>query len=309
MNRITCIFITLLTIFISSHSISQEGEVGVIFRDLDASQTQADSPELAMFTSLATSRPIKSFSWKPVVTSSTHYGNGRGQPSNTRKIFWACINLQTGYRHPNSAFTITEHEYTPNSGGHNHDDANRPTGSWYPLSGNSGSDGWWETSYDPSEIGGEETFRLHCQPPNLSGSSAVWTIFLEFPNLMPLTTGTNYELVGSTSTHFDSHYGEKATLNAIENLANDMASRYPGLKLRINDMSLEYGGLFDLPADWTRRSTDKTKNGHGSHRFGIDVDISKTNLSAAMVSTFHNRVYANGFLWGYESGHLHFRMP
>lgn len=41
--------------------------------------------------------------------------------------------------------------------------------------------------------------------------------------------------------------------------------------LGINDMSLEWGGMFDLNGEWW--VYDTTGNGHMSHREGMSVDI------------------------------------
>jgi len=107
------------------------------------------------------------------------------------------------------------------------------------------------------------------------------TLRVYVPNLILLEEGINYELVGApdnyddtndpcrpnppTSLHYDNHYGTQNLINAIVNIADDYARLNEGIRLRINDMSLVYGGLFDTNNNW--------RIPHRSHREGHHVDI------------------------------------
>jgi hypothetical protein len=106
-------------------------------------------------------------------------------------------------------------------------------------------------------------------------------------DLFELGAGTTYELVGNpdnhsgtndpcrpvapTSVHYDNHYGTRALLGAVQNIAASYDSLHPGIWLRINDMSLEYGGLFDVNNNW--------RTPHGEHRVGKNADIGFTGLN------------------------------
>jgi hypothetical protein len=106
-------------------------------------------------------------------------------------------------------------------------------------------------------------------------------------DLSEIGTGTTYELVGNpdnpsgtndpcrpippASLHYRNHYGTLPLLTAIQNIATSYDSLHPGIRLRINDMSLEYGGLFDLGNNWMRP--------HGEHRRGINADIGFSGIS------------------------------
>jgi murein endopeptidase len=100
--------------------------------------------------------------------------------------------------------------------------------------------------------------------------------------LKELTVGQNYVLVGApnssdpcrpvppTSLHFNNHFGTSGLNNAIKKIAKEYAALNAGIKLRINDMSLEYGGLFDVRNNWS--------SPHKGHRKGLNVDIGFSGL-------------------------------
>lgn len=44
--------------------------------------------------------------------------------------------------------------------------------------------------------------------------------------------------------------------------------------LVISDMSVPYGGLFDVGGDWTPSYSGQSSEGHSSHRIGVDIDLS-----------------------------------
>jgi len=75
----------------------------------------------------------------------------------------------------------------------------------------------------------------------------------------------NYDLIGVTDTHSDNHYGTVSMNGSLVSLADSYANAFPGQRLAYNDMSLEYGGLFDINGTWAPP--------HSSHRFGVDADL------------------------------------
>jgi len=108
------------------------------------------------------------------------------------------------------------------------------------------------------------------------------------PNLVELGFGEHYELVGTpnnhagtndpcrrpppTSQHFENHFGTQALLTAIQTIAASYSSLHAGIRLRINDMSLEFGGLFDANNNWNVP--------HREHRKGINGDIGTTGIDS-----------------------------
>ena len=112
-------------------------------------------------------------------------------------------------------------------------------------------------------------------------------ITVRVPNLVELGGGPNYELVGApsnhagtndscrptvpTSEHEANHYGTQAMVDALENIVDDYAQINAGVRLRMNDISLEYGGLFDTGNDW--------QNGHAEHRIGNQADVGDDGIN------------------------------
>jgi len=115
------------------------------------------------------------------------------------------------------------------------------------------------------------------------------SIVERIPDLVQLDENSDYyELVGSplnntntndpcrppeslTSLHNINHFGTQALLTAIQNIATEYNTLHPNKKLRINDMSIEYGGKFDISNNW--------RGGHSSHRLGTNADIGFTVIN------------------------------
>jgi hypothetical protein len=105
--------------------------------------------------------------------------------------------------------------------------------------------------------------------------------------LVRLPAGAKYVRIGSEPKHNpgysdpedpedSNHWGTPTMITQLTSLAQIWrdevttgagCSGGPVPKLRINDISLELGGLFDLNGQWT------ASLGHSSHRHGTDVDI------------------------------------
>ena len=85
----------------------------------------------------------------------------------------------------------------------------------------------------------------------------------------------NYILVGSTLSHPSNHYGVPEFVSVIRDLAKKYKELYGG-RLRINDISLIYGGIFDINGDW--------RPPHKEHRDGRSVDISKRSYEGGTVT-------------------------
>jgi hypothetical protein len=111
-------------------------------------------------------------------------------------------------------------------------------------------------------------------------------IIEQIPNLVELGEGNNYELVGAPqnhsgtndpcrptppgSQHSINHFGTQQLITIIQNIADDYASLHPGIRIRVNDISLDNGGLFDVNNNWS--------NPHQSHRMGTNADIGFTGI-------------------------------
>jgi hypothetical protein len=91
---------------------------------------------------------------------------------------------------------------------------------------------------------------------------------IRVPGLSPLGPSPNYVLIGSTGKHPDNHYGTADVNQRLVALANEYRAR-TGDRLYLNDMSLAYGGQFDIAGTWTAP--------HAEHRNGRSADIAATS--------------------------------
>jgi len=114
---------------------------------------------------------------------------------------------------------------------------------------------------------------------------AVKKIRTAVPGLVGLSPGNHYVLVGTpndydqtddpcqhnrpTSMHYGNHYGVRGLVQHLQAIADGYDSLYPGIRLRINDMSLVWGGHFDINNNW--------QGDHAEHRIGWNADVDYLN--------------------------------
>lgn len=172
--------------------------------------------------------------------------------------------------------------------------------------------GRFELAYWPSELGGIETINvLDLADATLNAKAP---ISLSFSGLASLSAGENapWELYdsgsGGRNTHdwSDAYWGTPELIAAIKILArNYVASKAgPNAKLKVNDMSLPKGGMFDLDAAWSQQS------GHIGHKLGLEVDISEklSNLEFGELVTDQGFWIENRTLWIKEKTHYHLNL-
>lgn len=61
------------------------------------------------------------------------------------------------------------------------------------------------------------------------------------------------------------HFGTRVFVSQLKNVASQYRTAYPEAMLAINDMSLTWGGLFDIGASWAPP--------HRTHRLGNTADV------------------------------------
>jgi hypothetical protein len=131
-----------------------------------------------------------------------------------------------------------------------------------------------------SEFGGEYYVEASLESNSSVKDKADLTV--RVPELEPLQSNSiYYELIGTPdnyycqnrpiSKHFSNHYGTRKLITAIKNVAEEYALNNDGTKILINDMSLVFGGRFDIFNNWTGE--------HAEHREGLNVDISFKGLN------------------------------
>lgn len=104
--------------------------------------------------------------------------------------------------------------------------------------------------------------------------------------LYDLASSSDYQLVGATADHSQNHWGSANVVLAIPAIMQQFKAE-TGLTPEVNDMSLGWGGTFDLgPAYatancpvwaaqyWTNVCV------HAEHRTGLNVDVPKAPLGA-----------------------------
>jgi hypothetical protein len=125
--------------------------------------------------------------------------------------------------------------------------------------------------YNSGEVAGTERIIAEVLDGNGSVSSTQSvSVDVKVPDLVSLGGFISYQLVGSLDAHPANHYGTASTVTNAGNVA-DAYYVATGELLGINDMSLVWGGLFDINGDWSTP--------HGSHRKGMSVDIDLCALS------------------------------
>ncbi|MBI4822797.1 MAG: hypothetical protein HY805_00990 [Nitrospirae bacterium] len=172
----------------------------------------------------------------------------------------------------------------PYSGGHNHHDVLRPHGKLNGKDSETVNFYSGETSqtvkYTSSEIAGKEEIIAKIDGKEVGKVS----IDVKVPGLEPMPAYTLiYQLTGGGDRmphHSDNHYGTKSTRENMILVARDFYKQFKA-KLGINDMSLVWGGLFDLCDTWNPadRCSLAPNRGHFSHRKGTSVDIDRNALS------------------------------
>lgn len=201
-------------------------------------------------------------------------------------------NCSGGVTIPNADVTL-DYTAVPYSGGHNHHDKTRPNGIFNlaavnytsepngitPLRVNTGSTGTAIVKYTAPQVAGQTKVTMTCTLPDGSTcESRDATVDIGVSGLSQLPLSTQYDLVGAEPFlfHLENHYGTPALNQALIKLAEAYITRYPGNKLKYNDMSLPQGGLFDCFESPGCASAGGTpwSPPHKGHRLGMDADLS-----------------------------------
>ena len=151
-------------------------------------------------------------------------------------------------------------EPVANSGGHSHD-GNRPKGSItpavIPLTNTKTSD---TATYTSNVVSGEERIIATVT----GGDESQAKIKVRVRTLGEMGESSAWKLTGQTTIHPVNHYGTYTVVGIIGNMAADYYEE-TGIAIGINDMSLPWGGLFDINNNWSTP--------HSLHRVGKSVDV------------------------------------
>ncbi len=188
---------------------------------------------------------------------------------------------------------------TVEAGGHLHDSSRRRTGSFeqprpYPESGppittttctvkaaafDDQGMGRCDVTFYASEIGGIET--IVARAPGFSDARAQVAIQVAGLRAFRAFPSDTWRFAGALAgRHTDNHWATAHTIAQAALMATDYFVTKKAV-MQINDMSLPFGGMFDICGTWNRRDTcaNAPKGGHASHRQGTSVDV---NLNACI---------------------------
>jgi hypothetical protein len=168
-----------------------------------------------------------------------------------------------------AALDVTlRNDFEAASGGHMHQAADRPGFGRFTLaSGRTDPQGQFSTDFIPDVVGGVERLTAVVSGQG-QGVTAMTEINTRVVGLIQLVPGANVELGGATSAHPSNTFGTAFAIGKIVILA-DTFFQATGVKIPYNDMSLEFGGVFDL----NNAFSPSEKPGHLGHRCGTEVDV------------------------------------
>jgi hypothetical protein len=138
-----------------------------------------------------------------------------------------------------------------------------------------------------SEFGGK--YILEAALESNSSIKDTVHIIVKVPELVELESNTSiYELVGTPdnysltndpcratppkSKHYFNHFGTQNLIASLINISSEYNKKYLSIRLRVNDMSLKYGGLFDWINNW--------ESPHKLHRLGKNADVGFTGIDS-----------------------------
>jgi hypothetical protein len=255
-------------------------------------------------------------------------------PEGTATVSVLAIDVQ-GNPLPNYAVRLeaTAPQYTAepcnDCGGHSHD-GTRPVGNFVSAvnvvlggttEGATGPAGEAFTlRYKIDAFGGRD--KIKATAINQPAVTTEQSITVRVPNLSWLPDSPDYVKIGGTAGHRgppnfsppdNNHYGTATrAIQDIQQLARDYHRRFSE-RLMINDMSLPFGGGFDVSGGW-RTDIDQPgcrSRGHCTHRLGTDVDVADRTAGGARVDPawLRGAVRNLGGRFLQERTHFHLTFP
>ncbi|MEO0297386.1 MAG: hypothetical protein ABIN23_08075, partial [candidate division WOR-3 bacterium] len=207
------------------------------------------------------------------------------------------------------------------SGGHDHDtlQGGGPVGVFTYKEGFTNEIGKFVTTYTASEFGGIERIFV-CGNISLPTDTSYEDLTVRIPGLVLLPDEIFYEKAGGTQYHQGApddhnHWGKNYLIDAIYAIALNYVNR-GGEIIRINDISLPYGGEFDICGTWNHRDgcDIAPDGGHSTHRIGENADIrgrggeGRFRMPGAMERIIREvaRAFNLSISYPWEGNHYHF---
>ncbi len=221
-------------------------------------------------------------------------GGAAGQVDTSQVLVWVD---SAGVALPNRSITLALEgvdqagQSADSAYGHWHTGAGgaaKPVGSLGATTVNTGTSGIAAVWYRAGRVSGPVV--LHATSDG--AEPAQDTVLVGVTGLQALEQRQSDTLIGQTTIHPINHYGILTMTTGLDALADSLHERFNDT-LYINDMSLPFGGVFDIDANWTRD--------HNEHRAGRDADI-RTNGAGGL--TLEERTYVWD-LWERLGGTVH----
>lgn len=262
MNR--CKWLGLpLSLFAAGHVSAQD--VRVI---AEPARAQDASSGASPFNGLSDLPADVDFTLEPLYPARNNQARARIE------LLYSCVPESGGGRIVPCFITLDEPVARENSGGHHagHLDG-RPTGRHSSVSGwVDETDGYFRSTYSASEIGGVVDVTIHCNTWVGACRDGKVTFGVAVQDLEHIGVGAGYWLEGAKPPHPSNHWGHPNFVAALRALAASYRNAYPDAPdLHFNDISLEYGGIFDV-ATPTETGYDWTVP-HREHRVGRNLDM------------------------------------
>ncbi len=260
---------------------------------------QEDTTKLGEKEAVVLRQSLKIDMTEPFTVQPTYIGRNNIRiiaAEDSRKIF--NIVTQRGSKpvddHPFKLTTM----YVEGTGGHDHTNARPDTNANFgyftrpgsneqvrPLFDRTDEEGRFDSLFYNASVFGD-SMRICLESTRNKLLTDTVTIAEEVPDLVQLPTSNSYIKIGGTAAHHgppgyttdNDHWGSQELVANIIDIATIFNNDYPQLRLRINDMSLPFGGGFDIGGDWYEdvniAHCGEHGNGHCTHRMGNNADIS-----------------------------------
>ncbi|MEW5907195.1 MAG: hypothetical protein AB1734_10535 [Elusimicrobiota bacterium] len=202
-------------------------------------------------------------------------------PDTVVRTIYSCTSQNPA---PNSYWSVrSEYKTYPWYGGHYHSDppppnVKTPAGDDLPnpiyskiTPVNTDFVFHWKTPAYATRITQEAVFSYSCTGTRVMHSDVRVLESLDPKQWMTMPKGAGYDLHGSTKSHPQNHFGTTGMINALVKLGGDWKRACPtAVNLSYNDISLPWGGLFDVKFNWIPP--------HNTHRHGINIDVGKRQV-------------------------------
>lgn len=213
------------------------------------------------------------------------------QPHGSAPRLRATVYNESGNRVPFMNVELSV-EAVENSGGHQHH-AGRPNGTLQSFSGVYGKpssgktvygqtlnvadehNGSFSFSFKAPAPAGDHKIKARCIGQHVCTQGGPDTVWVGYRDIVPMPSSENYVFVGDTTEHTDNHHLTAAARAKVAAIAEGWFTLDPSVpELRLNDASLERGGVFDLKQTWRKP--------HQCHSRGYGIDIRANGASDAI---------------------------